>query len=30
MRCSEGTVKSQTARALNTLGGRLEHKESPL
>ena len=30
MRCSEGTVKSQTARALNTLGGRMEHKESPL
>lgn len=30
MRCSEGTVKSQTARALNTLGGRLKHKEMPL
>jgi RNA polymerase sigma-70 factor (sigma-E family) len=30
MRCSEGTVKSQTARALNTLGGCLKHKESPL
>ena len=30
MRCSEGTVKSQTARALNTLGGCLKPKESPL
>ena len=30
MRCSEGTVKSQAARALNTLGGCLKHKESPL
>lgn len=30
MRCSEGTVKSQTARALNTLGGCLRHKESQL
>ena len=30
MRCSEGTVKSQTSRALNTLGGCLKHKESPL
>ncbi len=30
MRCSEGTVKSQTARALNTLGGCLKHKELPL
>jgi RNA polymerase sigma-70 factor (sigma-E family) len=30
MRCSEGTVKSQTARALSTLGGCLKHKESPL
>src|SRR5579859_2691320 len=30
MRCSEGTVKSQTARALNTLSGCLQHKESPL
>jgi DNA-directed RNA polymerase specialized sigma24 family protein len=30
MRCSEGTVKSQTARALNTLGGCLKHKESPI
>ena len=29
MRCSEGTVKSQTARALNTLGGCLKHKELP-
>jgi RNA polymerase sigma-70 factor (sigma-E family) len=29
MRCSEGTVKSQTARALNALGGCLRHKESP-
>ena len=29
MRCSEGTVKSQTARALNTLSGCLKHKESP-
>ena len=30
MRCSEGTVKSQTARALSALGGSLRHKESPL
>ena len=30
MRCSEGTVKSQTARALNALGGCLKHKESSL
>ena len=30
MRCSEGTVKSQTSRALNTLGGCLRHKELPL
>ena len=30
MRCSEGTVKSQTARARNALGGCLRHKESPL
>ena len=30
MRCSEGTVKSQTARALSTLGGCLKPKESPL
>jgi RNA polymerase sigma-70 factor (sigma-E family) len=30
MRCSEGTVKSQTARALNTLGSCLKHKESPI
>jgi RNA polymerase sigma-70 factor (sigma-E family) len=29
MQCSEGTVKSQTARALNALGGSLIHKESP-
>lgn len=29
MRCSKGTVKSQTARALNTLGGHLKHKELP-
>jgi RNA polymerase sigma-70 factor (sigma-E family) len=29
MRCSEGTVKSQTARALNALGGCLRHKELP-
>jgi RNA polymerase sigma-70 factor (sigma-E family) len=29
MRCSEGTVKSQTSRALSALGGCLEHKESP-
>src|SRR5215469_978684 len=28
MRCSEGTVKSQTSRALNTLGGCLKPKES--
>jgi RNA polymerase sigma-70 factor (sigma-E family) len=30
MRCSEGTVKSQTARALNALGVRLTHKEMPI
>ena len=30
MRCSEGTVKSQTARALQALAGRLNYKESPL
>jgi RNA polymerase sigma-70 factor (sigma-E family) len=30
MRCSQGTVKSQTARALDTLGGRLKHKELPI
>jgi RNA polymerase sigma-70 factor (sigma-E family) len=30
MRCSEGTVKSQTARALNTLGSCLNHKELPI
>ena len=30
MRCSEGTVKSQTARALNALSGCLMYKESPL
>jgi RNA polymerase sigma-70 factor (sigma-E family) len=30
LRCSEGTVKSQTARALNALGFCLKHKESPL
>jgi DNA-directed RNA polymerase specialized sigma24 family protein len=30
MRCSEGTVKSQTARALNALAGCLKHKELPL
>jgi RNA polymerase sigma-70 factor (sigma-E family) len=30
MRCSEGTVKSQTARALTALGGCLKPKESPL
>ncbi len=29
MRCSEGTVKSQTSRALNTLGDCLKHKEYP-
>jgi hypothetical protein len=29
MRCSEGTVKSQTSRALHALGGCLKHKESP-
>ena len=28
MRCSEGTVKSQNSRALNTLGGCLKPKES--
>ncbi|HEX3780787.1 MAG TPA: SigE family RNA polymerase sigma factor [Pseudonocardiaceae bacterium] len=30
LRCSEGTVKSQTFRALNTLGGYLKHKELPI
>jgi DNA-directed RNA polymerase specialized sigma24 family protein len=30
LRCSEGTVKSQTFRALNALGGYLNHKESPI
>jgi RNA polymerase sigma-70 factor (sigma-E family) len=30
MRCSEGTVKSQTARALHALAGCLNYKESPL
>jgi RNA polymerase sigma-70 factor (sigma-E family) len=30
MRCREGTVKSQTARALYTLSDCLKHKESPL
>ena len=30
MRCSAGTVKSQTARALNTLEGCLKHKELPI
>ena len=30
MRCSEGTVKSQTARALNALGGCLKYKELPI
>ena len=30
MQCSEGTVKSQTARALSALGFCLKHKESPL
>ena len=30
MQCSEGTVKSQTARALTALGDSLKHKESPL
>jgi RNA polymerase sigma-70 factor (sigma-E family) len=30
MRCSEGTVKSQTARALHALAGRLNYKESTL
>jgi RNA polymerase sigma-70 factor (sigma-E family) len=30
MRCSQGTVKSQTARALDTLGGCLKHKELPI
>src|SRR5258707_11388626 len=29
MRCSEGTVKSQTSRALSALGGYLTYKESP-
>ena len=29
MRCSEGTVKSQAARALNTLGDCLNYKELP-
>jgi RNA polymerase sigma-70 factor (sigma-E family) len=28
--CSEGTVKSQTFRALNALKGCLEHKELPI
>jgi RNA polymerase sigma factor (sigma-70 family) len=30
MRCSEGTVKSQTARALSALGTCLQHKELPI
>jgi RNA polymerase sigma-70 factor (sigma-E family) len=30
MRCSAGTVKSQTARALNALGGCLKQAESPI
>jgi RNA polymerase sigma-70 factor (sigma-E family) len=30
MRCSAGTVKSQTARALNALEGCLKHKELPI
>jgi RNA polymerase sigma-70 factor (sigma-E family) len=30
MRCSEGTVKSQASRALNTLGVCLRHKELPI
>ncbi len=30
MRCSQGTVKSQTARALNALGGCLKPKELPI
>ena len=30
MRCSEGTVKSQTSRALSALGGCLKYKELPL
>ncbi|HEY4024727.1 MAG TPA: SigE family RNA polymerase sigma factor [Pseudonocardiaceae bacterium] len=30
LRCSEGTVKSQTFRALNALGGHLRHKELPI
>jgi RNA polymerase sigma-70 factor (sigma-E family) len=30
LQCSEGTVKSQTFRALNTLGGYLKHKELPI
>jgi RNA polymerase sigma-70 factor (sigma-E family) len=30
MRCSEGTVKSQTSRALNALSGYLKPKESSL
>jgi RNA polymerase sigma factor (sigma-70 family) len=30
MRCSEGTVKSQTSRALTALAGCLNTKESPL
>jgi RNA polymerase sigma-70 factor (sigma-E family) len=30
MRCSQGTVKSQTARALNTLAACLNHKELPI
>jgi DNA-directed RNA polymerase specialized sigma24 family protein len=30
MRCSEGTVKSQTARALKTLADCLKPKELPI
>ena len=30
MRCSQGTVQSQTARALNRLGACLKHKELPI
>ena len=30
MQCGEGTVKSQTSRALNTLGDCLKYKELPL
>jgi RNA polymerase sigma-70 factor (sigma-E family) len=30
MRCSEGTVKSQTSRALNALGSCLKSKELPI